>query len=208
MSNSASSPVVVCPECVQWRALLEAALQRIAELEAEVRDLRGHLQRNSSNSSIPPSADPPGAPKPVVKHPTGRQPGGQPGHPGHHRERLPAERVNHVIRYVPTTCLRCHPPLPDAPAPQDPEPRWHQVAELPELAAVVTEHQGHSRICPGCGLLNHAEIRAPVIGPRLAAVMSYLSGCHHDGKRGVEEIVETVFQVPVSLGTVAARERR
>jgi transposase len=211
MSDGASPPVVVCPECVTLRALLETALQRIAELEAEVRDLRGQLARNSSNSSTPPSADPPGAPKPVVKLPTGRKPGGQPGHTGHHRQRLPAERVHHVIRHVPTTCLRCHSPLPDEPASHDPEPQWHQVAELPEIAAVVTEHQGHSRTCPECGLLNGAEIppavRAHVIGPRLAAVMSYFCGRHHNGKRGVQEIVETVFQVPVSLGTVVTLEQ-
>ena len=211
MSDVAAPSVASCPECVHLRTLLEAALQRIAELEAEVRDLRGQLTRNSSNSSIPPSTDPPGAPKPVVKRPTGRQPGGQPGHPGHHRQRLPAERVNHLIRYVPTTCRRCHSPLPDEPAPHDPEPRWHQVAEWPAIAAVVTEHQGHSRTCLACGLLNHAEIpaevRAHVLGPRLAAVMSYFSGRHHNGKRGVQEIVETVFQVPVSLGTVAALEQ-
>lgn len=211
MNDVAPPPVASCPECVHLRALLEAALQRVAELEAEVRDLRGQLARNSSNSSTPPSADPPGAPRPVSKRPTGRQPGGQPGHPGHHRQRLPAERVNHVIRYVPTTCLRCHSPLPDEPAPHDPKPQWHQVAELPEIAAVVTEHQGHSRTCPGCGLLNCAAIpsavRAHVIGPRLAAVMSYFSGRHHNGKRGVQEIVEAVFQVPLSLGTVAALEQ-
>jgi transposase len=211
MSDVATPPVASCPECVHLRTLLDAALHRIAELEAEVRDLRGQLTRNSSNSSTPPSADPPGAPKPVVKRPTGRLPGGQPGHPGHHRQRLPAERVNHVIRYVPTTCLRCHSPLPDEPAPHDPEPQWHQVAELPKIAAVVTEHQGHSRTCPKCGLLNSAEIppavRAHVLGPRLTAVMSYFSGRHHNGKRGVQEIVETVFQVPVSLGTVAALEQ-
>ena len=211
MSDVASPPGASCTECVHLRTLLEAALHRIAELEAEVHDLRGQLTRNSSNSSTPPSADPPGAPKPVVKRPTGRQPGGQPGHPGHHRQRLPAERVNHVIRYVPTTCLRCHSPLPDEPAPHDPEPQWHQVAELPKIAAVVTEHQGHARTCPKCGLLNSAAIpsavRAHVIGPRLAAVMSYFSGRHHKGKRGVQEIVETVFQVPVSLGTVAALEQ-
>ena len=41
--------------------------------------------------------------------------------------------------------------------------------------------------------LTEDQIRAYVIGPRLAAVMSYLSGRHHIGRRGVEEIVETVF---------------
>ena len=47
---------------------------------------------------------------------------------------------------------------------------------------------------------------APVIGPRLAAVMSYLSGRHHIGRRGVEEIVGTVFEVPTSLSSVSSLE--
>jgi transposase len=100
--------------------------------------------------------------------------------------------------------------LPAEPGPGDPEPSWHQVADLPELAAVITEHQGHARICPGCGYLNRAaippEIRAHVIGPRLAAVVSYFSGRHHIGRRGVEEVVETVFEVPTSLGSVFSLE--
>jgi transposase len=100
--------------------------------------------------------------------------------------------------------------LPREAGPGDPEPTWHQVAEIPPLAAVVTEHQGHARTCSGCGHLNRGEIppevRADVTGPRLAAVMSYFSGRHHLSRRGVEEIVETVFEVPISLGTVMALE--
>ena len=89
-------------------------------------------------------------------------------------------------------------------SPDDPEPTWRQVAEIPDLAAEITEHQGHARTCPCCGYLNRGEIppqiRAHVIGPRLAAVMSYFSGRHHLSRRAVEEVVETVFQVPISLG--------
>jgi transposase len=77
--------------------------------------------------------------------------------------------------------------------------------------AIVTEHQGHARTCPCCGTLNRAEIpaeiRAHVTGPRLTAVMSYFSGHHHLSRRDVEEVVETVFEVPTSLGTVIALER-
>jgi hypothetical protein len=36
--------------------------------------------------------------------------------------------------------------------------------------------------------------------------MSYFSGVHHINQRGVEEIVETVFEVPTSLGTIVALE--
>ena len=112
--------------------------------------------------------------------------------------------------YVPTICAHCQAPLPVEPGPNDPEPTWHQVAEIPELAADITEHQGHARTCTCCGHINRGEIppevRAHVIGPRLAAVMSYLSGRHHLSRRAVEEVVETVFDVPISLGSVSALE--
>jgi transposase len=183
---------------------------RIAALERRVADLEARLGQHASNSSVPPSANPPAAPKPVVKEPTGRKPGGQPGHAPCQRVRLPAARVHELVRYLPTTCRSCQAPLPQQPGPADPEPTWHQVAELPAIAARITEHQGHARHCPSCGTLNHAPIpaavRAHCLGPRLAAVMAYLSGVRHDSKRGVEEVVETIFGVPVALGTVTAVE--
>ena len=210
MASDGVSPGTECAECARLRRELDAALARIAVLEAQVRDLLAQLGRNSSNSSTPPSANPLNAPKPVVKTPTGRKPGGRPGHTGAHRHRLPPERVKSVVPYIPTTCTRCQAALPTEPSPNDPEPTWHQVAELPELAAEITEHQGHARTCPCCGHLNRGEIppevRAHVIGPRLAAVMSYFSSRHHIGRRGVEEVVETVFEVPTSLGSIVALE--
>ncbi len=210
MSDHLSTPLSPCLECGKLRTALDEARQQIAQLQAEVRQLRAPLNRNSSNSSTPPSADPPGAPKPVVKTPTGRKPGGQPGHPGHHRHRLPPERVAHVVPDVPTTCAACHAALPAEPTPGDPEPTWHQVAEIPPPAAEITEHQGHARTCPCCGHLTRAEIppeiRAHVLGPRLAAAMSYFSGRHHRSRRAVEEIVETVFEVPTALGSITTLE--
>jgi transposase len=210
MSESPATPLTSCPECRELRAALDEARKLIADLQAELRAVRAQLNRNSSNSSSPPSADPPGAPKPVVKTPTGRKPGGQPGHPGHQRRRLPPERVHTIVPYVPPICAHCQAPLSAEPRPGDPEPTWHQVAELPELAALITEHQGHARTCPGCGHLNRGAIppvvRAHVIGPRLAAVMSYFSSRHRIGRRGVEEVVETVFEVPTSLGCISALE--
>jgi transposase len=203
MSDGSPSPTPACAHCVQLQ-------QRIADLEALVRELQERLNQNSSNSSIPPSANPLSAPKPVLKNPTGRKPGGQRGHPGHHRHRIPLERVRDIVPYVPRTCAHCQAPLPVEPSPNDPEPTWHQVAEIPELAAEIIEHQGHARTCTCCGHINRGEIppeiRAHVIGPRLAAVMSYLSGRHHLSRRAVEEVVETVFDVPISLGSVSALE--
>lgn len=193
-----------CPSCRELR-------RRVAEREGLVRDLQARLGQNATNSSLPPSANPPSAPKPVVKEPTGRKPGAQPGHAPCQRSRLPAERVAAVIRYLPTTCRCCQAALPAEPGPHDPEPTWHQVAELPEVAARSTEHQGHTRTCPHGGTPNHAAlpaaVRAQVLGPRLTAVLASRSGARHDSKRGVEEVAATVFGVPVSLGTGAAVEQ-
>jgi transposase len=194
-----SEPVPTCPQCVEL-------LQRIAELEQQVRDLQAQAGKNSTNSSIPPSANPPDAPKPVVKQPTGRKTGGQPGHPGQARLRLPPERITHVIPLIPDRCEHCQAPLPAQAGPGDPEPSWHQVAELPRLAAVVTEFQGHARTCACCGHVTQeripAEIRAETFGERLTAALAYLSGCQHVSQRGLEDVAESLFDVPVSLGSI------
>jgi len=140
-----------CPGCDERDQVIEqlkagaGKLQgQVDELRKQVDELKAKLNRNSSNSSTPPSQDPPDAPKAKPKA-KGRKRGGQPGHQGHHRTRLPAERVNEVVRYVPQTCEHCQASLPDAPGPDDPEPRWHQTAELPASPVEVTEYQAHAR---------------------------------------------------------------
>ena len=200
-----------CPGCRERDQRIARVEEQVAALTATVRDLQARLDQNASNSSLPPSANPPDAPKPVVKTPTGRKPGGQPGHPPHLRRRLPPERLKEVIPYIPKVCAACQAALPAEVGPHDPEPIWHQVAELPKTLAEVTEYQAHGRTCRCCGYLTWEKIpdaiRAHSFGPRLTAALSYLSGVPHVSKRGIEEIVETVFDAPIALGTVANLEQ-
>src|SRR5262245_66364930 len=192
--------MATCPGCLERD-------ERIAALERRVAELEARLGTNATNSGLPPSANPPGAPKPVTKKRTGKKPGGQPGHPPRLKRRLPPERLHKVLPFVPSHCDRCHAPLPPHPGLDDPEPSWHQVAELPQLAALITEYQGHYRTCPCCGQLNHApipqDLKAHSVGPRLAAALGYFAGSHRASTRGLEEITEDVFDVPIALGTVA-----
>ncbi len=202
----------ICPGCQQRDRRIADLERRVAELEATVRDLLARLGQNASNSSLPPSANPPQAPPPVRKQPTGRKPGGQPGHDAHLRQRLPAERLTEpTVHWVPDLCEVCHDDLPYAPSADDPAPRWHQVVELPEIPVQVTEYQAHGRTCPSCGHLTWAKIppaiSGHVCGPRLTATMAFLSGALHTSKRGIEEFVETVFRVPIALGTVSNLEQ-
>jgi transposase len=201
-----------CQGCRERDARIARLEQKVAELLARVRELEAQVGRNASNSSMPPSANPPQAPPPVRKQPTGRKPGGQPGHTAHLRVRLPAERLTEpTVHYVPDSCAVCQDDLPQAPGPDDPEPRWHQVVELPEIPVQVTEYQAHARTCRNCGHVNWAkfpnEIRAHVCGPRLTATMAFLSGALHVSKRGIEDFVETVCRVPLALGTVSNLEQ-
>lgn len=201
----------LCSGCRERDARIAELQQQLAALQAQNRKLGESARRNASNSSIPPSINPPDAPKPTTKKPTGRKRGGQPGHPCHSRVRLPPERVQHTIPFIPLQCECCQAALPESPGPHDPEPSWHQYAELPKQAATVTEYQGHARTCTGCGHITRAvipaEFRRETIGPRLGATLSYLSGSPHVSKRGIEEICETVFDVPISLGTIANLEQ-
>jgi len=189
--------------------------QRIAQLEARVADLEAKLRRflgrNSSNSSVPPSANPPGAPPPVTKEPTGRKPGGQPGHTAQTRTRLPPEQVTKTKDFIPTTCEKCQQPLAAERGPHDPDPVWHQTAELPKVLVDVTEYLGHGRTCACCGHVTWAaipaEIRAHAFGPRFTAFVSAFTGMFHNSKRDAELIVKTVFGTPIALGTITAAEQ-
>lgn len=197
-----------CPGCRERDAVIAALLLRVEQLEARVRELEARLGNNASNSHLPPSANPPAAPAPVVKKRSRRRRGGQPGHRGHYRALLPPEQVDHTVGFVPRRCERCAAELPAEAAPGGPEPTRHQVFELPRRCVVVTEYQGHARACPCCSHVTRAtipaELRRAAFGPRLAASLSYLAGCQHVSARGLEEIVEALYGVPIALGTVAA----
>lgn len=192
------------PECPGCRA----AQTRIAELEARVLQLEGQLRDLMDKLKPPtPPRQPPDLPAAPAKKPTGRKPGAQDGHPPHLKKRLPPERIHHLVLFLPQHCRTCQACLPKEAGPNDPPPTWHQVAELPPLAAEITEYQGHYRTCPCCGDVTHAaipeDLRAHSVGPRLSATLSYLVGSHGMSKRGLEEVAEAVFEVPIALGTVA-----
>jgi transposase len=185
--------------------------RRIAELEAQVRDLLAKQKTDASNSSTPPSQNPLGAEPPVVKKKSKRKRGGQPDHPPHLKQLLPAEQVTRIEPIVPCECEHCHAKLPKDASPDDPPPERFQTVELPPIIVEVVEYQAHARTCSKCGKVTQAsipaDVRAHVFQPNFTATLSYFTGCHGISKRGVEEIVETLFGVPIALGTISNLEQ-
>ena len=147
---------------------------RIVELEERVKALEDQINKNSRNSSKPPSTDTFKKIKSQRK-PTGRSVGGQKGHKGHTLEMV--EKPDHVIVHPVTKCELCGRSLCDIDASNH---ELRQVFDLPPIKVEVFEHQAESKICPNCGCLNKAafpeDVAYPVqYGTRLKSVAAYLN---------------------------------
>jgi transposase len=185
---------------VAVRVLVTELLQRLARLEAR-------LNQTSQNSSKPPSSDPPQAKPRPAKEPSGRKTGGQPGHEGHSRQLKPEREVDHIIDVRPEQCGRCGTLLLG----EDAAPERHQVTDLPRLRPIVTEYRRHCLWCVACGAGTQAPWSAtmPVgsFGPRVQATVGYLTGRIGASQREVQEILATLCQTEVSVGSIAALEQ-
>src|SRR5207244_2437896 len=94
--------------------------KQITEQEKQITDLERQLalrKRNSTNSSKPPSSDGLAGEQRLRgrKHKSQRKPGGQPGHPGHHRGLVPTPAVSTIEVVLPKHCGRCGRNLPQSP---------------------------------------------------------------------------------------------
>src|SRR5512142_1052267 len=116
-----------------WETLSTDAQVVIAEvidqLEQRIADLEERLNKNSTNSSRPPSSDPPSVKRRPPNPASGKKRGGQPGHQRQVRPLVPPEQLRHVIDCKPPECRWCHQELQG----DDPEPIRHQVAEVPPV---------------------------------------------------------------------------
>jgi transposase len=182
-----------------------------AVLQQRIRELEARLGQHSLNSLRPPSSDPPAAPVRPKAPPSGRKRGGQPGHRGAFRKLLPVEQVDEVMTVVPEFCRHCEQPFAET-APHRRARVWrHQMVELRPLAVRVTEYQMVMRRCPACEQRTRADLPAGVprrrFGPRLTAVVALLSGRYRLSRREVQQALQDLWQVRVSLGAVARQEQ-
>jgi len=185
--------------------------QQIADAEKQIADLERQLalrKRNSTNSSKPPSSD--GlAGEPRLrgrKHKGKRKPGGQPGHPGHHRPLVPLAEVGAIEVILPQHCGHCGKNLSQRPGQvtTDGEPRRHQVTELPPVKAHMTEYQFPNVVCRHCGKTTHAPLPEAIaghFGPQLTALIAYWTVVCRLPRRLVEAMLADVLGIEISLGS-------
>jgi transposase len=189
-------------------AQLRQQVAQIDDLKAELAELRERLGQNSNNSSKPPSTDPPHQPHNTSDELSGRKRGGQRGHCGLSRKLKAVTQADRVIDLKPVSCKDCGQLLLG----DDPQPARHQVSELPRCKAEVTEYRRHSLRCLACDAVNRVDwpedMPAGSFGPRAQAVVAYLTGRLAASHRDVTEVMEVLFGMKMSLGSVSALQRR
>ena len=176
---------------------------RVSDLEQENSRLRSILNKNSGNSSRPPSTDGFKKPSPKsLREKSGKASGGQQGHAG--KTLLQKETPDVVKVHVVEECSECHISLGDVVS-HAVEKR--QVFEIPEPKLDVIEHRCEKKICPGCGKLNIGSfpsgVERPVqYGPRAKGFITYLQNYQMIPYERLSQFFEDIFGAPISEGTV------
>jgi transposase len=185
--------------------------QQIADAEKQIADLERQLRlrkRNSTNSSKPPSSDGLAGEQRARgrKHRSKRKPGGQLGHPGHHRPLVPTAEVSATEVVLPQHCRHCGRKLPQKPSQMtiEGEPRRHQVTEVPPVKAHITEYQFPNVVCGDCGKMTRAPLPEEIaghFGPQLTALIAYWTVVCRLPRRLVEAMLADVLGIEISLGS-------
>jgi transposase len=188
--------------------LIEKQAQQLALLSAQVEELQARLSKDSHNSHLPPSSDRFKRQPKSLRKKSGKQAGGQPGHPGQMLRMV--EQPDRVITYGVESCPACQQDL-RAVVPVQVERR--QVIELPRQRVVVVEHQAERKCCPHCQQVIlapfPAEVTAPVqYGPALGALAVYLVQQQLLPYERVSELFFDLLGQPISAATVMSLVER
>ncbi len=181
----------------------------IAKLIVRVEDLQRRVDKDSSNSSKPPSSDDPftkaGKSKDrSLRGRSGRKPGKQPGSPG---SALPlVEHPDEVVVLDPGECPDCHTSLAGAPVTRTARRQVTDVAPPPPPR--VTEYQVITRCCPGCrgrvtGTAPALATNHTQYGPLLRARAAILLCAHYLPVKRAGQILAALTGVKVSVGFLA-----
>jgi transposase len=195
--NAAVTEEIIARQPREAQAIIRALLAENAELKARIEALERQVKgKTPQNSSLPPSTQHPHNRPQPPRHKSKKKRGGQPGHKKHDRPLIPTDQCDDVQALKPSECRRCGAKLSG----DDPEPWRHQVWEVPEIKAHVTEYQQHRLRCPCCGESTCAELPPGVphgqSGPRLMAFVALLMAYYRQSKRRTADFLTTLLGQP------------
>lgn len=171
-------------------------------LNERVKSLESQVNKNSNNSSKPPSSDGFKKKTKSLRTKSGKTLGGQKGHEGKTLEL--SDNPDEIIIHTVDKCDICGESL------QDISPERHiirQVVDIPEIKVKVIEHRAEVKKCPKCRRKNTGKFPDGITnsvqyGEKVKAVSVYLT--QHQlipYKRG-SELIFDMFGIRLSQGTM------
>lgn len=192
------------------RQLNHQLLRRIRELEREIECSTSSVERDSHNSSLPPSLDPPW--KKVQRTRSLRKRsdlkvGGQPGHRGATLRQV--AKPHEIIIHTPAVCAHCGAHLQHS-TPSISARR--QVFDIVEGRMKVTEHRAETRRCQTCQATTKAKfpasVRAPVqYGMGVLSRSTYLHLYQLLPVNRTKETMTDLFECRISVATILRAAR-
>lgn len=183
----------------QLLEIAETLMTQVKKQADVIQAMKVSLDKDSHNSSKPPSSDGYKKPPPKSLRKPGQKPnGGQPGHEGH---TLKAEETpDRVEEHEPGHCVSCEEDLSGVEA-SGSESR--QVFEIPAMRIEVTEHRVQTKVCPKCGTLNCGEFPKGVdaavqYGDGVTSFCTYFNSPHYVPLDRTTQIFKDLFQQNLS----------
>jgi len=174
--------------------LLKLALKRIAILEEQ-------LNKNSKNSSKPPSTD----------QKSNSTKGNSPRNfrnKGFNRASFPPDQVDDFISCSLENCPCCG----SIKLSELDKTLMFQQVDLPEAKAIVTQYNCKQHKCKSCGNISFAPLPKGVpdsaFGSRLMAFIATLTGALHLSKREAIWLVKNLYGIDISEGSIINVEER
>jgi transposase len=173
--------------------------QIIGDLKKEIEALKPPIPKDSTNSSIPSSKD-------LIprtrsqREKSGKKPGGQQGHVGHHRERNP--HPDNIVMIEASHCADCGASLSER---EGTIGLIAQEVDIPPITPLTTEYQQVTKVC-ACGHYNCPPLPIEgyaTIGPQMGALITYLNVEHALPYERLSQITHDLLGFAISEGTIA-----
>jgi transposase/uncharacterized coiled-coil protein SlyX len=180
----------------------------ISELQEKLKKYKEQLNRNSKNSSKPPSTDGFKKCKPTSERTKSeKKSGGQPGHEGVTLQAV--ENPDEIKTYAVDQCDACDADLSKVQVTGYIE---RQEVDIPPVKPIVTEHRMEIKTCPTCKTKNTAKCpeyltQAIQYGPRIESLVAYLSHAQFIPLKRIQELCNDIFSLPISQGTLVNMHR-
>jgi len=176
----------------------------IDSLQERLKTLERHQAKDSHNSSLPPSSDRFVRPPKSLRKKSGKKPGGQKGHRGHHLRQV--DNPDQILIHAVERCEHCQQDLRAQPAAV---PERRQVMDLPVKRLWVTEHRVEEKQCPLCSHLTRASFPAAVSAPAqygtsIQTLATYLVEGQSVPYARASQLLRELLGLQLSAGSIAS----